>query len=61
MKNINCQVRQVTHVTNVPYDHLNCNIRKKSQNDKIVSSMYAIWKAENVKILKLWTYAFVQK
>lgn len=43
MKNINCQVRQVTHVNNVPYDPLNCNIRKKSQNDKIVSSMYVIW------------------
>lgn len=30
MKNINCQVRPVTHIIDVPYDHLNCNTRKKN-------------------------------
>lgn len=61
MKNINCQVRPVTHIINVSYDHLNCNTRKKSQNDRIVSSMYALWKAENVNMLKCWTDTFIRK
>lgn len=43
MENINCQIRPVASIINVSYDHLNCSIRKKSQNDRIMFAMYAIW------------------